>query len=222
MQIEKAKEIQKKLRSRVRIEHLRKNIKVVAGGDVAYAGNIAIAGVVAMSIPEFKVIEKTFAVRKNIFPYIGGFLAFREAPLLIEAIKKLKCCVDVFIFDGHGIAHPERIGIASHIGVLINRPSIGCAKSVLIGNFSLPGRKQSNYTFLYNGNKIIGAIVRTKTDVRPVVVSPGNKINLKDSIRIVLQCTERFRIPEPVRLAHIFSNEIIRNLKKQEGSNGQY
>ncbi len=222
MRIEKTKEIQKNLRNRLSIKHIRKNARIVAGGDVAYAGDLAVGGIVAVNIPELVVIERTFAVAEGLFPYIRGLLAFREAPVLLEAIRKLKCCPDVFIFDGHGIAHPERIGLASHIGVLIDRPSIGCAKSVLTGSFSLPERKKSSYTFLYDGNDIIGALVRTKTDVKPVVVSPGNKVNLEDSIKIVLQCSGRFRIPEPVRLAHIFANEIMRKIQRSGGPDELY
>jgi len=212
MQIKKAIKQQEKLRNKVRIEPIKEKIRIVAGGDVAYREDIAVAGIVAVSIPELKVVEKTFSVFKIVFPYISGLFAFREAPVLLEAIKKLKYSVDVFIFDGQGIAHPRRIGLASHIGVLIKKPSIGCAKSVLIGNFSLPGIEKSSYTFLYDGDDIIGAVVRTKTGTKPVVVSSGNKINLKDAIEIVLQCSKNFRIPEPVRLAHIFANEIIRNI----------
>lgn len=217
IEVEKSRKRQNKLKGRVSIKPIKKNIKIVAGGDVAYLNNLAIGGIVALKIPRLEVIEKTFAIKKNVFPYVRGLLAFREAPVLIQAIKKLKCRPDVFIFDGHGIAHPERIGIASHIGVLIDKPTIGCAKSVLIGKFSLPGRKKGSYTFIYDKCDIIGAMLRTKTDIKPVVISSGNKINLEDSMRIVLQCCRTFRIPEPIRFAHIFVNEIKNSIKKKRG-----
>lgn len=220
IRIDNTKQIQKRLKSRVKIEKIDKKIEIVAGVDAAYSKFLAVAGIVAMSFPDLKIVEETFFVSKKFLPYISGYLAFREAPLVIGAIKKLRCNVDVFMLNGHGIAHPERIGLASHTGVLINKPTIGCAKSILTGNFSQPAREKSSYEFIYENSEIIGAIVRTKTDVKPVFVSIGNKITLEEAIEIVLHCCDDYRIPEPLRLAHIYAKEILKE-KLMEAKNGK-
>jgi deoxyribonuclease V len=199
-----ARELQRRLASRVRFTRIQREPRIVAGLDCAFSKDerTIFAVAVVISLPDFEVIETAAAVRKVEFPYIPGLLSFREAPACIEAIEKLKATPDVFIIDGQGFAHPKRFGIASHIGVLVNKPTIGCAKSRLTGSFDEPGRRKGSFSPLVDGDEIIGAVLRTRNDVKPVFVSVGHKCTLQDAIRIVLKCTTRYRLPEPSRLAH--------------------
>jgi deoxyribonuclease V len=199
-----ARELQRRLASRVRFTRIQREPRIVAGLDCAFSKDerTIFAVAVVISLPDFEVIETAAAVRKVEFPYIPGLLSFREAPACIAAIEKLKATPDVFIIDGQGFAHPRRFGIASHIGILVNKPTVGCAKSRLTGDFDEPGRRKVSFSPLTDGDEIIGAVLRTRTDVKPVFVSVGHKCTLRDAIRIVLKCTTRYRLPEPSRLAH--------------------
>jgi deoxyribonuclease V len=199
-----ARELQCRLAKRVRFTKMKKEPAVVAGLDCAFSkdGRRIIAAVVVVGLPSFSVIETATAIRRVDFPYIPGLLSFREAPACIDAIEKLKTKPDVFIVDGQGFAHPRRFGIASHIGVLVNRATAGCAKSRLIGSFEMPGRQKGSFSPLIDDNEIIGAVLRTRTNVKPVFVSVGHKCTLAKAIKVVLECTTRYRLPEPARLAH--------------------
>jgi deoxyribonuclease V len=197
-------EIQRQLASQVRFAAMKKRPKIIAGLDCAFSkdGKRIFASAVVIDLSDFSIIETTTAARKVDFPYIPGLLSFREAPVCIDAIEKLKTTPDVFIVDGQGIAHPRRLGIASHIGLLIDKPTIGCAKSRLIGTFEEPGSKKGSRNPLVDSGEEIGAVLRTRTDVKPVYVSVGHKCTLDDAISIVLGCTTKYRLPEPSRLAH--------------------
>jgi deoxyribonuclease V len=197
-------EIQRRLASQVRFIAMKKKPTIVAGLDCAFSrdGKRIFAAAVVIDTSDFSIIETTTASRKVVFPYIPGLLSFRETPACIDAIEKLKIRPDVFIVDGQGIAHPRRLGIASHIGLLINKPTIGCAKSRLIGTFEEPGKKKGSHNPLMDSGEEIGAVLRTRTDVKPVYVSVGHKCTLDDAISIVLGCTTKYRLPEPSRLAH--------------------
>ena len=197
-------EIQHQLASQVRFAAMKKRPKIIAGLDCAFSkdGKHIFAAAVVIKLPGFEVIETTTATREIDFPYIPGLLSFREAPACIDAIEKLKNTPDVFIVDGQGIAHPRRLGIASHIGLLIDKPTIGCAKSRLIGTFNEPGRPKGNYSQLLDEKEAIGAVLRTRANVKPVFVSVGHKCTLEDAISIILECTTKYRLPEPSRLAH--------------------
>ena len=204
--------LQRQLAGRIRQTAVRKPPKLVAGLDCAFSknGREIIAAVVVLKLPRFELVETATAVQKVNFPYIPGLLSFREAPACIAAVEKLKTKPDVFIIDGQGTAHPRRLGIASHLGLFFNKPTIGCAKSRLIGTFEEPHLERGAYSLLKiasdqrpaTSDEIIGAVLRTRTDVKPVFVSVGNKCTLDDAIRIVLACTTKYRIPEPTRLAH--------------------
>ena len=199
-----ARQLQLRLAQRVRFVAMKKKPTIVAGLDCAFSkdGKTIFAATVVIDLLDFSIIETTTAARKVDFPYIPGLLSFREAPACIDAIEKLKNTPDVFIVDGQGIAHPRRLGIASHIGLLIDKPTIGCAKSRLIGTSEEPGRLKGNYNQLLDKKEPIGAVLRTRTDIKPVFVSVGHKCTLEDAIRIILECTARYRLPEPSRLAH--------------------
>jgi len=150
----------------------------------------------------FETVETTHAIRNLSFPYIPGLLSFREAPVCIAAVEKLKLKPDVFIIDGQGIAHPRRLGLASHLGLFFDKPTIGCAKSRLTGQFEEPPLEKGTYSLLKDKDEVIGAVVRTRTNVEPVFVSVGNKCSLEDAIEVTLSCTTKYRLPEPTRLAH--------------------
>ena len=168
-------------------------------------------------------METTSALRKVTFPYIPGLLSFREAPVCIAAVEKLKTKPYLFIIDGQGIAHPRRLGLAAHLGLFFDKPTIGCAKSRLIGQFEEPPLEKGEYSLLTDkestkrqtshesratSDEVIGAVVRTRTNVKPVFVSVGNKCLLKDAIKITLSCAVKYRLPEPTRLAHQFVSKL--------------
>ncbi|MGD0598015.1 MAG: deoxyribonuclease V [Sedimentisphaerales bacterium] len=197
-------EIQRQLASQVRFAAIKKRPKIIAGLDCAFSkdGKRIFASAVVIDLSDFSIIETTTAARKVDFAYIPGLLSFREAPACIDAIGKLRNRPDVFIVDGQGFAHPRRLGIASHIGLLIDKPTIGCAKSRLIGTFDEPGNKKGSFSPLVDSDEEIGVVLRTRTDVKPVFVSVGHKCTLEDAISIILECTTKYRLPEPSRLAH--------------------
>ncbi len=196
--------LQKSIACKVQFTPLKASPKLIAGIDCAFSkdGKKIIAAVVVLKLPDFASVETTTALRKVTFPYIPGLLSFREAPVCIAAVEKLKNEPDLFIIDGQGIAHPRRLGLAAHLGLFFDKPTIGCAKSRLTGNFEEPSLEKGIYSPLKDKEEVIGAVVRTRTNVKPVFVSVGNKCLLKDAIKITLGCTTKYRLPEPTRLAH--------------------
>ena len=204
-----ARDCQNRLAPKVRFTPLKKQPELIAGIDCAFSkdGKKIIAAIVVLKLPDFSSVETANAVRKVTFPYIPGLLSFREAPACIAAVKKLDTEPDVFIVDGQGIAHPRRLGLAAHLGLFFNKPTIGCAKSRLTGFFEDPPLEKGAYSLLKDTkgvkqNETIGAVVRTRTNAKPLFVSVGNKCMLKDVIKITLGCTTKYRLPEPTRLAH--------------------
>jgi len=176
-------------------------IQTVAGIDALYRDGLATAAVVVVSIQNLETVHWDVAAKRLRVPYIPGLLSFREGPAVVDALAQLTAQPDLLIFDGQGIAHPRRCGIASHIGVLLDRPSIGCAKTRLVGHHKEPGYEKGNYTFLQDRDETIGAVLRTREGVKPVYVSIGHRMDLLDGIRIVLQCCRQYRLPEPIRRA---------------------
>lgn len=206
--IEDAKRIQNNLKNKVIICPLKKEPKFIAGADAAFVEDKVIGTACLYSFPELKLIEENYFIAYSIFPYVPGFLSFREGPAIIQAIEKLTLKPDLLLLDGQGIAHPKSIGIASHIGVLLDIPSIGCAKSRLIGIYKEPGVKKGQYSELILNNQVIGFVIRTRENTRPVFVSPGHLIDIISAMEIVISCTTKFRIPEPIRRADILSKKI--------------
>jgi deoxyribonuclease V len=187
-----------------------KNIKLIAGADVSYSKkeNRVYGVVVVLSYPELKVIERASASFPATFPYIPGLLVFREGPALLEAFKKILADPDVLMFDGHGLSHPRGIGIASHLGLLLEKPSLGVAKKILIGEIGrLKNQRGSSAPLLRDGQEI-GRALRTKDGVRPVFVSVGHKMNLGSAAELVLETSRGYRLPEPIRQAHLVSNQL--------------
>ena len=208
----KAIELQKQLARRVvRKSCIRiRSIKTVAGIDTSYRSNMACAAVMVLSLKNLELMEYKTAILPVEFPYIPGLLSFREGPAVIKALQKLKTRPDILLFDGQGIAHQRRLGIASHIGILLDLPAVGCAKSKLVGQYEEPKNRRGSYTYLREADKTIGAVVRTRTGVRPVFVSTGHRVNLRDCIKLVLKCNKGFRLPEPIRQADRLSRDVLK------------
>lgn len=183
-------------------------LRLIAGADVSYARNsdLFFAAVVLHTYPGMEIVETAYAALKSDFPYIPGLLTFREGPALLAAFAKLHQTPDLAIFDGQGIAHPRGLGLASHMGLLLNCPTIGCAKTRLFGSHGIVGEGAGENVPLTDNDKIIGAVVRTKARVKPIFVSPGQGISLQKSVEVVLACCRGYRLPEPVRNAHMTVN----------------
>lgn len=188
------------------------NPRFVAGVDVAVnrSQSWARAAVVVLRYPGLEPVETRWAEGKLTLPYIPGLLSFREAPLTLAACEQLEVVPDLFMVDGQGIAHPRRLGIASHLGLFLNTPTIGCAKSRLCGEHEDPAVEKSSYTDLVDGGEVIGAVLRTRHAAKPVYVSIGHKLDLENAIHWVLECCRGFRIPEPTRLAHLAAGGHLR------------
>lgn len=193
-----AVEIQNRLRDRVRREG-NVSADTVGGADVSERAGIARAAIVVTR--HLLPVEEAAVESPVRFPYIPGLLAFREIPALLGAWAKLRLRPDVLIVDGQGIAHPRRFGIASHLGVLLDQPTIGCAKSRLVGRYEEPPPERGAWTPLVDRGEVIGAALRTQTGRRVVYVSIGHRVSLETAIRVVLECSPRYRLPEPQRLA---------------------
>ena len=209
-----AVELQKTLRERVRLVPHKGEIETVAGADISFNkySPVLYAGIVVLKLPSLEVLEEVGVVSETKFPYVPGLLSFREAPPVLEAWAKLKCEPHAVMFDGQGIAHPRRVGIASHVGLLLNRPTLGCAKSVLVGKFEEPDEERGSWQPLVDpkNQETIGAALRTKTRVQPIYVSPGHLIDLAGAIELTLRADGGYRQPEPTRRAHLLVNALRR------------
>lgn len=207
----KAIQVQEHLRDLLTFKNPAGKIHTIAGADVSYDkhSDRFFAGVVVFTFGKrFERIEESTAVGKARFPYIPGLLSFREAPILLKAFKKLKNNPDVILFDGQGIAHPRYFGLASHMGLILDRPSIGCAKSRLVGEYNCVKNVAGEYSRLFYKDKVVGAALRTKVNTNPIFVSPGHKADLRFAIRIALKTCRGYRIPEPIRQAHLLVNRV--------------
>jgi len=203
--IPEAREIQRDLAARVSRSGEVIRPRLIAGVDISVkkdsaAGN---AAVVVLSYPELKVLEIKCAAAPLDLPYVPGLLSFREAPLILAACEELELVPDLILVDGQGIAHPRRMGLASHLGLFLDVPTIGCAKSRLCGQHEAPGEAPGSYADITDGGETIGVVLRTKLRVKPVYVSIGHQLNLESASRWVLKCCQGYRLPEPTRLAHL-------------------
>jgi deoxyribonuclease V len=194
--------IQQHLRTAVVTENRLETVQTVAGVDVGFRGEVAQAAVVVLRYPELEPADYALSQRPVTFPYVPGLLAFREGPVVLDALEQLRTEPDLLIFDGQGLAHPRRMGIATHIGVLVDKPSIGCAKSRLCGEHHQPAESRGSTTRLTDGDEVIGMVVRTRDGVKPVYVSIGHKVDLETAVAYVLNCCRKYRLPEPIRHAH--------------------
>jgi deoxyribonuclease V len=201
-----ARAIQEKLRARVELRDRLARLRRVAGCDVAFdlKRGRAIAGVILYSFPALQELERAWAARPLEFPYVPGLLSFREAPALLAAIGKLRRVPQLLFCDAQGYAHPRRFGLACHLGVLLDCPAIGCAKSRLLGEHDEPARAVGSSAALVDGGEIVGAALRTRANVKPIFVSPGHRVSLARAIELTLAVCDDYRIPKPTREADHF------------------
>ncbi len=209
--VKEAIRIQEFFKDKIILKRDFSGVKTIGGGDVAYSKDRnRLFGVIAvLSLPEMEVLDTATADGKITFPYIPGLLSFREGPILIKTFQRLKIRPDIMIFDGQGIAHPRRMGLASQMGLWLDLPSIGCAKTPLLKEFINPGPLKGSFEWIRQGGKKVGAVLRTKEKVKPLFVSPGHRIDLLMSIHLILESCRGFRIPEPLRKAHQASRSMM-------------
>ena len=207
-----ATQLQRELAARVDVRPAVKHCDLIAGADISYNrfSPTMYAAVVVLRMDDMSIVEVRGAVAETSFPYQPGYLSFREAPALIEAFARVESEPDAVMFDGQGIAHPRRLGLASHVGLWLQKPSIGCAKSRLTGRFGALPRQAGSAVPLMHGDEQLGMVVRTKTGVQPVYVSPGHLIDIASSVDLVLRSCRGYRIPEPTRQAHLHVNALRR------------
>jgi deoxyribonuclease V len=210
--------LQEKLRERVALEHQpRSSIHAVAGADLAFdpETEIAFAGVIVYRFPQLKEIERRFAATRLRFPYVPGLLSFREIPPLLAAFRQLRSEPDLLLIDGHGRAHPRLFGIACHVGVVLDKPAIGCAKSVLVGEYEEPTAKSGSTAPLVFRGQQVGVVLRTRSGVKPIYVSVGHRVSLESAVRLVMRCADRFRIPKPTREADHYVRDLRREYQER-------
>jgi deoxyribonuclease V len=210
--VAEAKRIQLELRDRVERSDRFGDLRRVAAADVALdiEGKRALAGVVVYSFPEMEELERVWAVRPLRFPYIPGLLSFRELPVILAAFERVRQTPNLIFCDGHGYAHPRRFGIACHLGIELDRPTIGCGKSRLVGKHAEPTTERGSWTPLEDRGERIGAVLRTRTGVKPIYVSTGHRVSLESAIELVLAVCDGYRIPRPVRDADHFVGTLKR------------
>jgi len=218
--ITEATRIQNELRAKLDIAERELNITTIGGADISlnlYSPEIY-AGIVVLSFPQLKPVAYSLIKSETYFPYVPGFLAFREVPALLDVWQQLPTKPEVLVVDGHGIAHPRRMGIAAHFGTLVNHACMGCAKNLLYGRYEEPSLLQSSYSLIMDGAEQIGYAFRSKAKTAPVYISPGNLMGMQNSLSIIKQCLGKYRIPEPTRLAH----ELVNQFRKGKLKEGYY
>ena len=207
-----AMRLQERLRERVVLEDRFEEIRWVAGADLAFdpETGIAFAGVIVYRFPQLVEVERRMARRKLRFPYVPGLLSFRESPVLLAAFSRLRTEPDLILIDGHGRAHPRLFGIACHIGVLFDKPTIGCAKSLLVGEHEQPALGAGSTAALDFRGERVGTVLRTRENVKPIYVTQGHRISLASAVRLVRRCLDGFRIPKPTREADHYVRDLRR------------
>lgn len=202
--VSEAKEIQRSLADRVEREGKIGMPELIAGVDISGADRSGKSrgAVVVLRHPSMEMVERSVVEMEVVFPYVPGLLSFREMPLILAACERIKSTPDLFIADAQGIAHPRRLGLASHLGLVLGVPTVGCAKSILCGRHGDLGDEPDDRSPLIDGGETVGVALRTRSGVKPVYVSVGHKINLNEACRWVLACCRGYRLPEPTRLAH--------------------
>lgn len=211
-----ATRIQQSLRHRLVVQAYRGPIDTVAGVDVSYDthSSTAYAAAIVMHLKDHRILETATARGRATFPYVPGLLSFRECPVVLKAFKRLQSRPDCLLCDGQGIAHPRRFGLACHLGMLLNLPSIGCAKSLLVGEYREPAQRRGSSQILYDKGEQVGIILRTRDGVEPVYVSPGYRMSLPRARAVVLRAGGGYRIPEPTRQAHLLVNALRRGVNR--------
>lgn len=213
-----AKELQQELRQQIKLEPLPEIPQYVAGADISFdmGSDLLHAAIIVLELPDLQPVARSLASDKTSFPYIPGLLAFRELPVLLKAWKQIRNKPDVLILDGHGIAHPRHMGIATHFGIEVDHPTIGCAKNILTGTHGELGIRKGETADLMDGDKKIGMALRSRTNVNPIYVSPGYNCSLEDAYQIVMQSLTKYKLPKTTRLAHQWANKLRRGEVREE------
>jgi deoxyribonuclease V len=219
-----AVKIQEELKSRIILNDDKKKPNLIAAVDTAYneKNNRLYASAVTVKLPELEAVGRAVAEVDAEFPYIPALLSFREGPVIIKALSRLVDRPDAIIFAGHGIAHPRAFGLASHLGLMFNIVSVGCARKKLVGEFDMPSENKGGCSpLIYNDNEC-GYVYRTKSNVKPMFISPGYKCSNSGALDIVVGCLSRYRMPVPLRLAHLYANKYRKSsaLKTMAGNGG--
>jgi deoxyribonuclease V len=215
LDVASARALQGRLRARVVERDEPGPVRLVAGADVSYdrGSPLLYAAFVVLDAATLDVVEEASVCERARFPYVPGYLSFREIPPLLDAAARLRCRPDLLVADGHGRAHPRRFGFASHLGVVLDLPTIGCAKSRLVGEHREPGPRRGARAALRDAGEVIGAVLRTQDRVKPLYVSVGHRVTLGGAVRAVLRFAPRHRLPEPVRAAHAAVNRLRREAR---------
>lgn len=205
-----AKELQQELHQKIILDPLSESPKYIAGADISFnmGSDLLHAAIIVLEFPSLQPVARSLASDKTSFPYIPGLLAFREIPVLLKAWNQLKQKPDVLLLDGHGIAHPRRMGIATHFGIEVDHPTIGCAKNILTGTHGTLGTQKGDKADLLDGNEKIGMALRSRTNVNPIYISPGLKCSFADAYEIVMQSLTKYKLPKTTRLAHKWANKL--------------
>jgi deoxyribonuclease V len=214
--VAEAEALQLSLRERVDLtNHVQASPSLVAGLDVSYDKNSSrvVAAAVVLDVATLETVDVALADGIAEFPYVPGLLAFREVPLLLDALDKLTVAPDVLVCDGYGVAHPRRFGLASHVGVVTGRPSFGVAKTPFLATFDEPGQARGDWSTLVDSGEVLGRVLRTQTGVRPVFVSVGHRIGLPEATELTLRLCRRYRLPESTRRADFLSRQSLRELR---------
>lgn len=212
LKIPEANNIQNDLRQKVNTTERLLSISTIGGADISlnlYSTTVY-AGIILLSFPQLQPVAYSLVKAETRFPYVPGYLAFREVPALVKVWEQMDRKPDVLVVDGHGIAHPRRMGIAAHFGAITDQPSMGCAKKILFGKYEEPASEPGSYSPIIDKQDVIGYTFRSKVKTAPVYVSPGHLLGLNNSLEIIKQCVGKYRIPEPTRLAHELVNRFRR------------
>lgn len=204
--------IQQSIREKVRLEAIIDPIQYVAGADISFdrGSDVFHAGIVVLKFPSLRICGHSLVTTRSTFPYVPGLLSFREMPALLEAWEQLPAEPDIIVLDGHGIAHPRRLGIASHFGVWVDKPTIGCAKKLLVGMHEALPIEAKSHSLIYDNQEIIGVAMRSRENVKPIYVSPGHRSDIETALSVVDACLTKYRLPEVTRHAHQLVNQLRR------------
>ncbi|WP_221393842.1 endonuclease V [Dyadobacter sp. NIV53] len=220
--LQEATVLQNNLKQKLNLGQLQEPIRTIAGADISLElySEVVYAGIVILNYADLQPIAYSLVKGISTFPYVPGYLAFREIPTILEAFNQIPFGAgyhrpDIIMFDGNGILHARRMGIASHFGALTETVTMGCAKKKLAGRFEEPGILKGDYSLVTDKNETIGFALRSKNNVKPIFISPGNGMNLKDSLTITLHCLGKYRLPEPTRYAHEFVNQFRTGILKE-------
>jgi deoxyribonuclease V len=208
LMIPELREKQNQLRNQIKIQPLAQPVRTIACCDSAFIGDFIFSVFVVFSFPELKELEVQYHYSKVEMQYVPGFLAFREIPNLLLAYQKLQHKPDVIMVDGHGIMHPRRMGIAAHLGIVLNVPTFGVAKKKLVGMFEPPAETKGSFSNLYHQKELLGVVLRSKDKVKPIFISPGHLCDVNSAFELTLQTLRRHKLPEPTRIADLYSKKL--------------